>query len=109
MNNWIAIKNRRPDNEQQVLTHYYDAPLGIHEYSVLTYFEKGTPITDEIPPEGETDTEILMGLIFQEPNRKTEADGFYIYDVGGHGYCRWSKHADYITHWMPLTPPAGEE
>jgi|BioPla2DNA2_1021312.scaffolds.fasta_scaffold118924_2 hypothetical protein len=107
MNNWISAKDKLPENEQEVLTYYYDKPFDIHQIDLLTYYTKGTVIDTKIDRDmSKTKAERLLNTLFNKDFEiKAKEDGFYIceYDENGDTYYR--KHADCITHWMPLPEP----
>ena len=38
--NWISVKDRLPEGEQQVLIYYYEKSLDLHQIESLDYFKK---------------------------------------------------------------------
>lgn len=111
--NWISIKGELPESGQQVLAYFYDTPYEIDQFCTLTYFHKGDALENEMP---HTEREALaktksdpadrlLTAIFANRTQCAPENGFYIYDVGPDGYCRWRKHADVITHWAELVAP----
>lgn len=85
-NKWISIKDKLPESGQQVLIYWYDEPYEVHQVHLLSYFKKGDVM------------DISVDYTEESPDNKIKAleDGFYLYDGN------WRKHADIITHWMPL-------
>lgn len=104
MNMWIKINDRLPESKQEVLVYWCDKPFGnLDQIHLLTYFKKGDEISwnfnDEI-----TNPEIrLLSGLFSENKILAEEDGFYICEGETH-----RRHADIITHWMPLPNPPKE-
>jgi hypothetical protein len=95
--NWIKVEDKLPESGQEVLTYYFDKPFELDQINLLTYFKKGA-VTDSAPlhPDIDNPEERLLDAIFGGRKIKAKEDGFYLCEDG------WRKHADVITHWMPL-------
>lgn len=102
---WISVKDKLPDGGeygQEVLIYYDDIPYEVHQIGILTYFKKGDLMEFDISTNIRNDELRLLDSIMNPINEITaNEDGFYIYE-GDRG---WRKHADIITHWMPLPDP----
>ena len=99
---WIKIKDELPESKQEVLVYWCDEPFGnIHQIHLLTYFKKGDDIGWEFKDEIANPEARLLDAISNRNNRiLAEEDGFYICEGETH-----RRHADIITHWMPLPKP----
>lgn len=107
--NWISVKDELPQNGQEILTYYYDKAFDIHQIYTLEYFYKGTVMDYNISNKFESDKLNLLDTILNHDNDiKAPEDGFYIFDNIDGKNCGYRKHADVITHWMPL-PEAPKE
>jgi hypothetical protein len=96
-NKWIGVKDRLPESGQEVLVYWYDKPYEVHQIHMLSYFKKGDVIDNIIDYREKSPQKRLLDTLFNPNNEiKAPEDGFYIYDGN------WRKHADIITHWMPL-------
>ena len=101
---WINVKEQLPKNEQEVLTFYKwddDEP----EIGILTYMEKGTVIGHKSDETIKNFEERLIESLKPENEIIAEVSGFYMYEDKD----TMRKHADIITHWMPLPEPPKEE
>lgn len=104
--NWIKTTDSLPDSGERVLVYWLE--LGdLHQTHVCEYFRKGDIVSDEVVPVGDSPVARLLDAMFGKRGERTiEQDGFYIYDsVDDTGLCRWRRHSDCITHWMPLPKP----
>lgn len=104
---WISVKERLPENGQEVLTYYFDESYDIHQISILDYFRAGAVMDELVDYSIESPEKRILDVLFN-PNRQVKApeDGFYVNDEAEETH--WRKHADIITHWQPLpTPPVG--
>ena len=109
--NWISVKDKLPADTQEILTYYYHAPFDTHEIEIMTYFKRGT-LMDTIVTRGHDDwRKNLLDTLFNKENEvKAPEDGFYMYENLTDEISSYRKHADIITHWMPLPkPPKGVE
>jgi len=107
MNSWISVKDDLPESGEEVLTYYFDEGYDIHQISILDYFRKDE-VMDEVVDYSIDSPELrLLDSLFNPANQiKAPEDGFYIYDEAEATH--WRKHADIITHWMPLPEPPKE-
>jgi len=102
MNMWINVKEKLPKSRQEVL-----ASIGPEEYDIeiLTYFKKGDVQDFSFSKDIKNPLLKLKDALFNPQNEIiVPEDGFYIYD-NVTGEAAWRKHADIITHWMPLPKP----
>ena len=108
-NGWIKVEDRSPERGQEVLVYWYEPSLDLEQMHKVTYYRKGDIVEDEVIYEGSTKQEVLLDMLFGKRGEKTiKEDGFYIYDSVDYSLlCKWRKHSDCITHWMPL--PAAPE
>lgn len=96
-NKWISIKDRLPKSGQQVLAYWYDKPYEVHQIHMVSYFKKRHVMDTFVNHTEKSPQKRLLDTLFNPNNEiKAPEDGFYIYDGD------WRKHADVITHWMPL-------
>jgi hypothetical protein len=94
--NWISIEDRLPENEQEVLTV---KDCEIPDYTITTYFTKGTMMDYAINAEIQNPEKRLLDSIFNPENEViAQNDGFYIYENEGWRLLKSS-------HWMPLPKP----
>lgn len=111
--NWTPVSEWCPASGQEVLAYFNDTPYDIDQYCMVTYFRKGDILHGEMPYNERValsktinnPVNRLLTAMFADRERPAPEDGFYIYDVGPDGYGEWRRHADIITHWMPLTAP----
>lgn len=106
MNDWVSIKERLPESGERVLVYWYES-LDLHQMHVIDYYKAGDIVDDEVVYQGGTPLERLKDALFgKRGERAIERDGFYIYDPDiDTGLCKWRRHCDCITHWMPLPEP----
>lgn len=98
--NWISVKEKLPESGQEVIVYYHDEPAEVHQVYLATYFKKGGLIDSLVDYSEKTWEKRLLNTLFNPKHQlKAPEDAFYIYDDG------WRKHADVITHWMPLPGP----
>lgn len=104
---WIPVAERLPDSGQPVLVYWYEPDYEVHQTHICEYYRKGDVVEDEIDLMGDTPDERLLDVVLGgRGNKIIEQDGFYIFDcVDGTGMCKWRRHSDCITHWMPLPEP----
>ena len=109
--NWISVKERLPENEQKVLTCYYDTSLEEYQISLLEYYKKGTVMSYKTDRDfTKSARERLFNMLYnKEFEIVAQEDGFYICEFDENGDTVYRKHADCITHWMPLPEPPQEE
>jgi hypothetical protein len=94
---WVKVTEELPDSGQEVLTYYFDEPFEIDQYNLLQYFREGDVLDDApLHPDLENPEERLLDAIFGGRKIRAKEDGFYFIEDG------YRKHADCITHWMPL-------
>lgn len=108
---WISVKDRLPESGERVLVYWYEANIDLHQMALLEYYRKGDTVDNEtLRRDGETPEQFLLSLLRGGRGERAVAeDGFYIYGADATtGLCRWRKHADCITHWMPM-PDAPDE
>ncbi|MGS0745583.1 DUF551 domain-containing protein [Syntrophomonas erecta subsp. sporosyntropha] len=106
MGRWIEVKKELPVNGQEVLIYYFDRDFGIHQMSIVTYFKRGAVMDTAIPNKYDMPEKNLLDALFNPENEiKAPQDGFYIYDSAGSEESGFRKHADIITHWLPLPEP----
>jgi hypothetical protein len=101
MNQWISVQDKQPKSGEDVLVYWWDEPYEIHQIHLLTYWRKGD-VMDESYEELKKLAEVGLTSGEEEWLLAPE-DGFYIYE--GNKERPWRKHADLITHWMPLPNP----
>jgi hypothetical protein len=107
---WIPVTEGLPDSGERVLVYWYEPDYEVHQTHICEYYRKGDVVEDEVEPMGDTPDERLLDVVLGgRGNKIIEQDGFYVFDcVDGTGMCKWRRHSDCITHWMPL-PAAPEE
>lgn len=108
---WIPVTERLPYSGEPVLVYWYEPDYEVHQTHICEYYRKGDVVEDEVEPMGDTPDERLLDVVLGgRGNKIIEQNGFYIFDcVDGTGMCKWRRHSDCITHWMPLPePPKGE-
>ena len=101
--NWIRVDEKKPDNEQEVLIYWDEREkYGVEQYHVHTYFFKGAFLGYKEDVNIKNGAKRLYDSL-NNPNNEmyAEEDGFYFY----HSDVILMKHADIITHWMPLERP----
>lgn len=104
---WIPVTERSPYSGQSVLVYWYESEYEVHQTHICEYYRKGDVVEDEFEPMGDTPDERLLDVVLGgRGNKIIEQDGFYVFDcVDGTGMCKWRRHSDCITHWMPLPKP----
>lgn len=105
---WIPITEGPPESGQRILVYWYVESLDLHQIELLTYYKKGDILENEAPPlKGGTTLNFLKDFLYgTRGHKECEEDGFYIYDCIDKTLLNsWRKHADCITHWMPLPKP----
>lgn len=108
---WIPVTERLPDSGERVLVYWYEPDYEVHQTHICEYYRKGDVVEDEVEPMGDTPDERLLDVVLGgRGNKIIEQDGFYVFDcVDGTGMCKWRRHSDCITHWMPLPAPPKED
>ncbi|SHI44426.1 DUF551 domain-containing protein [Parasporobacterium paucivorans] len=111
MSKWISVKERLPEDEQSILTCYYDECLEDFQVGLLAYYKAGTVIDNRVDRHpGHSKSERVFNTLFnKEYEIIAPEDGFYIgeWDIDGDSVYR--KHKDCITHWMPLPEGPSKE
>lgn len=103
MSRWIPVSEMLPESGQEVLIYYYDEGYEIHQTYIVNYFCKGAVMDETVDYSIESPEERLLDSLFNPANQiKAPEDGFYVYES------QWRKHANIITHWMPLPEPPKE-
>ena len=93
---WTSVKDGLPESGQRVLVYYYDKPFELHQFELLEYFKK-CDVMSEVPFDSDYEgIDRIIDLFFSNKVIKAREDGFYFISNG------YRKHADCITHWMPL-------
>lgn len=107
---WINVKEQLPENEQEILTYYYDHVSERDQISLLTYFEKDAVMYSRIDRNQElSKAKRMLNTIFDKSLEvKAEQEGFYIFEWDNKGDTTCRRHADIITHWQALPEPPKE-
>lgn len=107
---WIPVTERLPYSGEPVLVYWYEPDYEVHQTHICEYYRKGDVVEDEVDPMGDTPDERLLDVVLGgRGNKIIEQNGFYVFDcVDGTGMCKWRRHSDCITHWMPLPEPPKE-
>lgn len=107
MNKWISVKDKLPEDGQEVLTYYYDTVAERDMVLLLNYFEKDAVMYTKIDRDSrKTKAQRMLNTVFNsELEVRAREDGFHIFEWDERGDTCCRKHADIITHWMPLPAP----
>lgn len=113
MNNWISVKERLPENEQRILTCFFDKSVEFYQMDLLTYYKKGTVMDNRADrdPSHSAKEKLFNTLYNKDFEIVAQEDGFYIAEWDEEGDIAYRKHGDFITHWMllPEGPDREEE
>lgn len=101
-NQWISVNDRLPEHKQEVLTYYYDEDFDIERKEILTFCQRGDVLDTPIDLSGKTVEERFFNNFINPKIIIAPKDGFYISEIGKDGNLHYRRHADIITHWMPL-------
>lgn len=104
---WVPVTEDLPKSGERVLVYWYEEDFDLHQVHICEYYRKGDVVTDEVIPQGGTPEERLLDVMFGGRDKRVIAqDGFYLFDSANDtGLCKWRRHSDCITHWMPLPKP----